>query len=813
MENLLYNNIPILPKPLGSIYDMSGVINRFTSLGDNEGLLKFMVRSCKNKVVNYMDYYTHSNRIHVSIKWHDMYSIGIRSKQLASVSISPIMELKPHCVDSVLGNCIFSLADTVYLDTSIYQFYMSSCSDNLEKFILHYIVVSLCIRDVLIKNESYSSFLWYHSRDMLSGDLSKDRGYEYYHRILLVKCLCFPGTLNESDIKNYGWLIDSVTKMGIQEDNIFSSMKKIKDIVYGIRNEDDSDIHHNGHDNNDRAIDGHKKSSLDSSGDVSNYKLDKDSGNNYKEYGDVGDGISDGYGEGLDDEDYTKPNISDVVTDSVGDLGEVITNSDGDNKDNIYSGSDESENGNDYKHESKQDNDKSIGGGEEYVDRVNIDSINEDVQEHNKVDISDGDDYSVGKNIDYGGGYGHTSDIGGNLDYRTHDDKGIDEFDYSSIDDVTREIIEKSPIEMDSWFTMHGDKHNSRHHINHMNDENQDRNDLIDTELYSSLMTTSSDDDIKNYMYHSPNGLIWDTDYGFNNNRISQLEKLCSGFIQTIKSSRMSLIDEFGYMRNMTRGRIDISRVHKHFTTGTRSVFKNITNPNPSRTRIVILIDQSGSMANQIKTNNKLYAYSHDGDRIEYDNRTRTFYVNGEESERVREDEIEYYRRYNLAQEISYSFMEAFKDDPTCDVYIYGHSARNSETYIGRYKSHDDIVNMKPAGKNRDGYSIFHTWKISDIDYAENGGNPDDKCIMFVLSDGLPSAEVPGHFSKTGYVRHTVDRIQSMSNTRIKLVDISGKCEYPYDMYDYVYQDVDMSSIIQDMIDTIDPNSPMWMED
>lgn len=131
----------------------------------------------------------------------------------------------------------------------------------------------------------------------------------------------------------------------------------------------------------------------------------------------------------------------------------------------------------------------------------------------------------------------------------------------------------------------------------------------------------------------------------------------------------------------------------------------------------------------------------------------------------------------NKAREIAVLFERALEGVNNIDFYCYGHTTgsfmanrgfRQDATHINVYFEGRKKSNRKNLGKiyshntNRDGHAILEV-----VGRMREQVSMDKPIILFMISDGEPSARVPSPYNGVTYTRKAVETVEKFANTTI----------------------------------------------
>lgn len=129
----------------------------------------------------------------------------------------------------------------------------------------------------------------------------------------------------------------------------------------------------------------------------------------------------------------------------------------------------------------------------------------------------------------------------------------------------------------------------------------------------------------------------------------------------------------------------------------------------------------------------------------------------------------------DAARKCAILFNEAFHKSPWVDLYVYGHSADylsecSTELYVYKEPNHNPkfgIGSIRSRSMNRDGMAILQTAKrIRKF--------TDRKCILFVISDGQPSAEYYSGKAAIQDTKKCVEIVEKMGFVVIQIAISTG---------------------------------------
>ena len=211
-------------------------------------------------------------------------------------------------------------------------------------------------------------------------------------------------------------------------------------------------------------------------------------------------------------------------------------------------------------------------------------------------------------------------------------------------------------------------------------------------------------------------------------------------------------LDKHIVVRNLNRGSLDRKSLYK-IPTKHVNLFKKEYIDHEPEMNIGILMDQSGSMASDIK--------------------------------KVRDTAIVLY--------------EAMKDNPLCNLYLYGHSAdmrgESVSTHVFEYLNGPSLTNTESYSNNRDGVAIYEAANLmmEQIRAKNNMRN-----MLIVLCDGAPAAAnyYPG-------VENTAKSIRHVQTSGIKVACIGMGYYAKEDQISEMYDNYVMIDNISEIKETL----------
>ena len=217
---------------------------------------------------------------------------------------------------------------------------------------------------------------------------------------------------------------------------------------------------------------------------------------------------------------------------------------------------------------------------------------------------------------------------------------------------------------------------------------------------------------------------------------------------------RISLygLDKHIVIRNLNRGSLDRKSLYK-IPTNRVNLFKKEYVDHEPEMNIGILMDQSGSMASDI--------------------------------DKVRDTAIVLY--------------EAMKDNPLCNLYLYGHSAdmrgESVSTHIFEYLNGPSLTNTESHSNNRDGVAIYESANLmmEQIKAKNNMHN-----MLIVLCDGAPAAA-----QYYPAVENTAKSIKHVQNSGIKVACIGMGYYAKEDQISEMNDNYTMIETIEDIKETL----------
>lgn len=180
--------------------------------------------------------------------------------------------------------------------------------------------------------------------------------------------------------------------------------------------------------------------------------------------------------------------------------------------------------------------------------------------------------------------------------------------------------------------------------------------------------------------------------------------KVHPGIVASIQTTfNRSRLSRQGWQSGLLEGRIDGRRVYRNDARGSLDIFRDRNAPTITKVNLWVIIDSSGSM-------------------------------NGTKIER--------------AQDLAGTLVAAFQRIPSVRLQVWQHNAMgDGDVNLYRvYAPGKNTVNKMRAnvgGGNADGFALQ---AIGDL--ALKAGRPDERTIVWMISDGLPSAQ------GTGSTRH-----------------------------------------------------------
>tara|TARA_Y100000034_G_scaffold29728_1_gene36195 strand:+ start:64191 stop:66689 length:2499 start_codon:yes stop_codon:yes gene_type:complete len=152
------------------------------------------------------------------------------------------------------------------------------------------------------------------------------------------------------------------------------------------------------------------------------------------------------------------------------------------------------------------------------------------------------------------------------------------------------------------------------------------------------------------------------------------------------------------------------------------------------------------------------------------------------------------------AREISILFERALEGVNKTDFYCYGHTTnRDDDTEIRRYYTGRNLAGrhalggMQARGTNRDGHAILEV--VADMRAKVDKRTP---IILFMLSDGYPSASVPYGYDGVSYTRKASKVVQKYMNTTV--IHIAIEEDIPsQDMFDVYVEFSDQRTLVKDV--------------
>jgi len=164
--------------------------------------------------------------------------------------------------------------------------------------------------------------------------------------------------------------------------------------------------------------------------------------------------------------------------------------------------------------------------------------------------------------------------------------------------------------------------------------------------------------------------------------------------------------------------------------------------------------------------------------------------------------------RWYQAMKIAVMFERALEGVNGVDFYCYGHTTgndiRNSTsgadaTWINVYYEGRKVSDRKALGKihnhntNRDGHAILEVVARMRTKVAQNM-----PIILFMISDGEPSASVPSGYTGITYTKKAVNVVEKYSNATVLHVAID-KGIPSKDMFNQFVEFTDMQTLIRDI--------------
>lgn len=169
---------------------------------------------------------------------------------------------------------------------------------------------------------------------------------------------------------------------------------------------------------------------------------------------------------------------------------------------------------------------------------------------------------------------------------------------------------------------------------------------------------------------------------------------------------------------------------------------------------------------------------------------------------------MNYEYQWFKAMKIAVLFERALEGVNKVDFYCYGHT---TEDFYGQYgdKENSTVINIyyegrktsnrKVLGKisshtaNRDGHAILET-----IGRMRQKVKLDVPIILFMISDGEPSATVPHGYNGVTYTKKAVDTVEKYSNTTVVHIAID-KGIPSQDMFNTFVEFSDHSKLVRDI--------------
>ena len=145
-------------------------------------------------------------------------------------------------------------------------------------------------------------------------------------------------------------------------------------------------------------------------------------------------------------------------------------------------------------------------------------------------------------------------------------------------------------------------------------------------------------------------------------------------------------------------------------------------------------------------------------------------------------------------------FERALEGVNNVDFYCYGHTTgRDDSTHINTYFEGREKSDRKNLGKiyahntNRDGHAILEV-----VGRVRSKVKKDMPIIMFMISDGMPSARVPNGYNQKEYLKKCVNTVEKYSNTQIIHIAIE-KGIPSKDMYNQFLEFTDHRTMVKDI--------------